>query len=107
MMEKHKIDLHKDEGLWFLDIDFLLENKISVSYFVQKPGEMVNIFRINSKLSILGIIGTRLFSLGKIKRSDFEFSLEFLHQRSRTSIFKEILKTINFNSLRDHSKDMK
>ena len=107
MIEKYKIDLHKDEGLWFLDVDFLLENKISVSYFVQKPGEMVNIFRINSALSIVGIIGTRLFSLGKIKGSDFKLSLELLYQRSRTSILKEICKTINFNSFRDHLKDMK
>ena len=35
------IDIHKDEGLWFCNVDFCLENNIPVRKFIQKPGDIV------------------------------------------------------------------
>jgi len=35
------LDIHKDEGLWFSNVDFCLENEIPVKKFVQKPGDIV------------------------------------------------------------------
>jgi len=39
--ERYNLDIHKDEGLWFADIDFCIKNGIKISYFVQEPGDIV------------------------------------------------------------------
>ena len=35
------LDIHKNEGFWFSDVDFCLENQIPVKKFIQKPGDLV------------------------------------------------------------------
>lgn len=44
VQETQGIDIHKDEGLWFADIDFCIRNGIEISYFVQEAGDIVNYY---------------------------------------------------------------
>lgn len=39
----YAVDIHKDGDLWSGDIDFCLRNRIKIEYFVQEPGDIVNI----------------------------------------------------------------
>lgn len=39
--DRYKIDLFKDEGLWFCDPDFCLGNKLEVITFNQREGDLV------------------------------------------------------------------
>lgn len=36
-----QIDIYEDEGLWFSDVDFCLQNGIPIKKFTQKPGDIV------------------------------------------------------------------
>jgi len=38
----YDLDIYKEEGKWFGDIEFCLRNKIRLHYFVQEPGDIVN-----------------------------------------------------------------
>ena len=40
-MKTFSLDIHKSEGLWFSDADFLLENHIPVKKCIQKPGDII------------------------------------------------------------------
>jgi hypothetical protein len=35
------VDIHKQEGCWFEEVDFFLANNIPISYFYQKAGDCV------------------------------------------------------------------
>lgn len=39
--ETYGIDIYKDEGLWYADVDFCLANKIPVTCFNQREGDLV------------------------------------------------------------------
>src|SRR5262249_46483119 len=39
--KKWDLDIYKNEGLWFSDLDFVLANEIEVSYFLQEKGDIV------------------------------------------------------------------
>ena len=41
VLEKYKLDIKKQEGLWFCDIDFCLANNIPVITFNQRKGDLV------------------------------------------------------------------
>lgn len=41
--KEYKIDIHKCEGLWFADLDFLLRHKLEVQYFIQHKGDIVKL----------------------------------------------------------------
>jgi len=41
VQEHYGVDIYKQEGLWFGDIDFCIKNGITINYFVQQPGDGV------------------------------------------------------------------
>ena len=41
--EKYSIDIHKNEGLWYIETDLLLAHNIPVNYLVQKEGDLVTL----------------------------------------------------------------
>jgi histone demethylase len=40
-MDKYKQDIHKIEGLWFCDPEFVMMHGIPIKAFYQKPGDIV------------------------------------------------------------------
>lgn len=42
VQQVYGVDIHKSEGLWFADLDFILRNKLYIEYFIQHKGDIVD-----------------------------------------------------------------
>ncbi len=47
VQENYNLDIHKEEGLWFGDIDFFIKHGIKIQFYVQQPGDIVIVFNSN------------------------------------------------------------
>lgn len=44
VQDLHGVDIHKQLGLWFGDIETCIKNGLKVQYYVQEPGDIVSFF---------------------------------------------------------------
>lgn len=96
------IDIYKEEGLWFSNVDFCLENGISVKKFIQKAGDIV--FLNSGTLHWVRSKGITVNSAWNVAlKSLFGYSEMFKRLKINTEIgFKSIIpvKTLVFELIK-------